>query len=371
MPTVEWRPVPSYPKYEASTDGYIRHAPRKRLLNPNPDANGYKMVSLANEQGMKRLLVHRLIAQTFLLNPGDLPVVNHMDRNRSNNVVSNLEWATQKSNVIHASSGKKPRSPAVYADETVLSTRRVSVGDLPGYEGKFANYFVTETGLVLCQKTDDRFRVLCSSHNGDGYQTVYLSYPGIQQPAKIHRLVALAFCQFHSETRTWVNHLDHDRGNNHWSNLEWSTPKGNRNHGSHVVLASEAIQQDLRDGKTHQQIASDHGVCTGTVSRLAEVHNLQRDQALPEELRQAILADLRAEMTSTAVAKKYKVGTTTIHLLAKEHGVKPRGRRLLSTTRAAIEVLLRGGVSQTRAAKVHGVDRGTVALIARELQALA
>lgn len=53
---VEWRTIPLYHKYEASTDGHIRHVAKDRSLNPNPDANGYKMVSLANEHGMKRLL---------------------------------------------------------------------------------------------------------------------------------------------------------------------------------------------------------------------------------------------------------------------------------------------------------------------------
>ena len=365
---VEWRSIPSYPKYEASTDGRIRHVSKDRPLAPNPDANGYKMVSVSNEYGMKRLMVHRLIAQTFLPNPDGLTIVGHRDRDRTNNAVSNLEWTShQRVNERNALTAKRSRSPATYANEAVLAVRRVCVGDLPDYK-KFSNYFVTETGLILCQKAKGKFRILRSPHNGDGYQTLKLNHPDGWCQVKVHRLVALAFCHGQSEVRSWVNHLDHDRSNNHYSNLVWSTPRDNRNHGSHVMAASEAIRQDLLEGKTHRQIAAERGVCTGTVSRQARSKGLRRDPALPEELRAAILADLRAEKTLTETANKYGVGTTTICLLAKKHGVKPRGRRLPSAVRASIEVLLRDGVSQAQAARLHGVDRGTVSIIARDLQ---
>ncbi len=71
------------------------------LLKQTLGRDGYYWVGLkgSNKRIMK---VHRLVAITFLPNPNLLPVVNHIDGNKLNNDVSNLEWVTHKENAIHA-----------------------------------------------------------------------------------------------------------------------------------------------------------------------------------------------------------------------------------------------------------------------------
>ena len=62
-------------------------------------------VALYKQRGdkqYKRCKVHRLVAQAYLPNPEDFPVVNHKDTNRLNNTVSNLEWSTYSANTKHA-----------------------------------------------------------------------------------------------------------------------------------------------------------------------------------------------------------------------------------------------------------------------------
>ena len=80
--------------------GNLRKAPmqmKQRLAK-----EGYMTVSL-NIDGTKLLrLVHRLVAQTFIPNPLNKPEVNHKDGVKTNNVKSNLEWATESENAIHA-----------------------------------------------------------------------------------------------------------------------------------------------------------------------------------------------------------------------------------------------------------------------------
>lgn len=66
------------------------------------DKDGYEIASIYIDGKQKHPRVHRLVATSFILNPGNKPHVNHKDGNKSNNVIGNLEWATQSENEQHA-----------------------------------------------------------------------------------------------------------------------------------------------------------------------------------------------------------------------------------------------------------------------------
>lgn len=81
------------------------------MLNPTDNGNGYLIVPLFKNKQRKIHYIHRLVAEHFIANPNKYPVVNHLDRDKKNNCVDNLEWCTQKKNVIHSSDKmKKPKS---------------------------------------------------------------------------------------------------------------------------------------------------------------------------------------------------------------------------------------------------------------------
>ena len=77
---------------------------KERILKPreNKNRNGYYELSLRKDGKEKRFKVHRLVACAFIENPYNKPEVNHIDGNKSNNCVFNLEWATSKENKKHA-----------------------------------------------------------------------------------------------------------------------------------------------------------------------------------------------------------------------------------------------------------------------------
>ena len=65
-------------------------------------ASGYKEVVISHLGKKNYILVHRLIALTFLPNPNNYRTVNHKDRNKTNNNIANLEWCSDSENLIHA-----------------------------------------------------------------------------------------------------------------------------------------------------------------------------------------------------------------------------------------------------------------------------
>lgn len=93
--------VTLYDKYtfEVYEDGSI-YGPRG-LRHPVKTKSGYYRLDMGRYP-TRSILVHRLVAQTFIPNPDDKPCVNHIDGDKSNNSVDNLEWVTYKENAEHA-----------------------------------------------------------------------------------------------------------------------------------------------------------------------------------------------------------------------------------------------------------------------------
>lgn len=81
---------------------YKRYYARERILKEHTDRCGYRIVSLSKEYKSRTMRVHRLIANAFIPNPNNYPCVNHIDGNKQNNDISNLEWCTYSYNIKEA-----------------------------------------------------------------------------------------------------------------------------------------------------------------------------------------------------------------------------------------------------------------------------
>lgn len=106
IPNEIWKPVVgNEDKYEVSNFGrvkslYYERTDYAKLLKLGY-SNRYHMVSLQYGNKSRNKLVHRLVAEAFIPNPENKPFINHIDGQRDNNKVENLEWCTQRENVNH------------------------------------------------------------------------------------------------------------------------------------------------------------------------------------------------------------------------------------------------------------------------------
>lgn len=100
-----WKDIKGYEGlYQVSDDGHVRRilkGGRTKILKNRPNGK-YFTVCLSKKCEKKAFAVHRLVAETFLDNPMGKREVNHKDGDKHNNDANNLEWVTQRENLIHA-----------------------------------------------------------------------------------------------------------------------------------------------------------------------------------------------------------------------------------------------------------------------------
>lgn len=112
-----WKDIQDYPNYQISNYGRVKSKERitnvgiknvkqvkreEKILKPLKITKGYLGIRLYNKTNIKTFKIHRLVAIYFISNPNNYEQVNHIDGNKLNNKVDNLEWCTCSENMKHS-----------------------------------------------------------------------------------------------------------------------------------------------------------------------------------------------------------------------------------------------------------------------------
>ena len=98
----EWVTIEEFPKYEVSKDGRVRNKETGHIKSPSRGGLGYPVVSLWKDDKQYLRTIHILLGRTFIPNPDNKPQINHIDGNKENYNLENLEWVTPLENMSHA-----------------------------------------------------------------------------------------------------------------------------------------------------------------------------------------------------------------------------------------------------------------------------
>jgi hypothetical protein len=252
-----WKQIPNY-DYFISTFGRVKNKNDRILTLKNN--NDYLYARLGRK---KTLSVHRLVATIFILNPNDYNEVNHIDGNRSNNNVSNLEWCSRQQNIDHAIacnlvkthpvpilqytldnvfikewSGSTEVSKHYNCDRGTIESvcrnkNKTGMGFIWKYKTQpnkiikelndkckiiedFPNYKVDIEGNIINQHN----KILKYVVNRDGQPYVSLCNNGKKKNMYIQQIIAKTFIP-NPNNFIYVRHKDKDKYNNKIDNLEW------------------------------------------------------------------------------------------------------------------------------------------------------
>ena len=265
--------VPGYENYIIYDNGDLYNKNNGKLLNGTIRLSGYKQYRLSKNNKKVSFYAHRLVAEAFLPNPNNLPIVNHKDGNKLNNDISNLEWASYSENCHHAHKNKliSKRAPTEYYKEDLLNEKWICILDFP-------NYLISNYGRVRNIKSNRLLKpsIAC------GYYKVRLSDKGKASDFIIHRLVYELFSNKTIPESYIIDHIDGNKLNNYIENLRCISNSENvlaALYETKTNNTAKKVDQYTKEGKYIQSFRSTRhaaeqlGLDASTISKVCRGQN--------------------------------------------------------------------------------------------------
>lgn len=236
--------VSGYENYFVYDNGDVLNITTGKKLKGSIGEHGYKYYRLSKNKSKKMFYAHRLVAEAFLPNPDNLPVVNHKDGNKLNNSVDNLEWVSYSENAQHAH------------DNNLINYKRNRSQfyefDLPGEIWKQIfnfPYSVSNQGRVK----NDRTQMLLKPSLSCGYLKVRPSVEGKVYDLMIHKIVYCVFNNINNIPEGYViDHINANKQDNRLDNLRLITISENVKNALYVTKTNKnckTVAQYSRDGE--------------------------------------------------------------------------------------------------------------------------
>lgn len=229
--------------YYITTDGRLYNSKTKNWYIGRVSESGYMDYILTINHKQHSYRAHRLVAESFIPNPNNLPIVNHKDGNKLNNTIDNLEWVTYSENTKHAVDNgliKKTKS-----------VRECFTHSLDGEQWALLfedeNYKISNYGRVLNLKTN----IILKGKESGGYRRYELSLKTGKKNFLGHRLVYKAFNSDFDifDSTQIINHKDGDKKNNKLDNLEKITKSENVLHSYYITKTNTNIRPVIQYDK--------------------------------------------------------------------------------------------------------------------------
>ena len=160
-----YKDIPGYSNYEVSNLGNIRNKNTRYVLKAVVLDTGYCVVNLKSDKTnkFKRVRIHRAVCFAFLPNPEDKPTVNHIDGNKKNNTLENLEWATHKEQSTHAKNEGLLFKNKIFKGPTTLlglKGENYTVTEFIGKNKKNMPYYVITFDETGNEKMVDKYKII-------------------------------------------------------------------------------------------------------------------------------------------------------------------------------------------------------------------